>query len=97
MPIKKGQSASSPGNGPCLARHFALSPGAMIRPAPAALLACLALALPGTARARDVLGVFQNWGAFRDGDQGRCFAIAQPLAGGWRPSPMRQAAITSTR
>ncbi|MBN8832574.1 MAG: hypothetical protein J0G94_18595 [Sphingomonadales bacterium] len=61
----------------------------MIRPAPAALLACLALALPGTARARDVLGVFQNWGAFRDGDQGRCFAIAQPLAGGWEASPWR--------
>ena len=33
--------------------------------------------------ARDSLGIFENWGAFRDGDAGqngpRCYAIAQPI------------------
>ncbi len=53
------------------------------------LLASLALALPAAASARDVLGVFQRWGAFRDNEQGRCFAIAQPVAGGWEKSPWR--------
>jgi len=48
-----------------------------------------ALALPAGVAARDVLGVFQRWGAFRDAAQGRCFAIAQPLAGGWEASPWR--------
>jgi len=54
-------------------------------------LAFLALvaALPAAAGARDVLGVFQRWGAFRDAGEGRCFAIAQPLAGGWESSPWR--------
>lgn len=53
-------------------------------------LAGAALAVPATApAARDVLGVFQRWGAFRDMEQGRCFAIAQPLAGGWQASPWR--------
>jgi hypothetical protein len=28
--------------------------------------------------ARDVLGVFGRWGAFRDASEPRCFAIAQP-------------------
>lgn len=48
-----------------------------------------ALGLPAGAAARDVLGVFQRWGAFRDAGQERCFAIAQPLAGGWAASPWR--------
>jgi hypothetical protein len=48
-----------------------------------------ALAAPAAASARDVLGVFQRWGAFRDVEQGRCFAIAQPLAGGWAASPWK--------
>jgi hypothetical protein len=47
------------------------------------------MVLPAAIQARDVLGVFQRWGAFRDTDQGRCFAIAQPLAGGWGASPWR--------
>ncbi|MFM6852553.1 MAG: hypothetical protein ACKOUM_00540 [Sphingopyxis sp.] len=38
----------------------------------AALLAC------GPALARDSLGVFDDWGAFRDGEAPRCYAIAQP-------------------
>ena len=48
-----------------------------------------ALITPVTAQARDVLGVFQRWGAFRDMAQRRCFAIAQPLAGGWEKSPWK--------
>jgi hypothetical protein len=53
------------------------------------LAGCAALLLPAAAGARDVLGVFQRWGAFRDAEQARCFAIAQPLAGGWEKSPWR--------
>ncbi len=41
------------------------------------------------ARARDPLGVFETWGAFRDDKPRKCFAIAEPDArrpgGGWRP------------
>ena len=29
--------------------------------------------------ARDVLGIFGRWGAFRDAGEPRCFAIAEPL------------------
>lgn len=54
-----------------------------------ALMAGMLLMAPSLAQARDVLGVFQRWGAFRDPQQGRCFAIAQPLAGGWEASPWR--------
>ena len=48
----------------------------------------LAAATP--AAARDALGVFGKWGAFRDVEKGRCFAIGRPshLArpmGDWRP------------
>jgi hypothetical protein len=40
------------------------------------------------AMARDPLGVFGQWGAFRDTAPHRCFAIAEPEArreGAWRP------------
>lgn len=57
--------------------------------APIVGLTCLALAFPAAAQGRDVLGVFQRWGAFRDTGQARCFAIAQPLGGGWEGSPWR--------
>lgn len=40
------------------------------------LLALAALALCGTAFARDSLGVFGTWGAFRDPGVPRCYAIA---------------------
>ena len=46
----------------------------------------LAAATP--AAARDALGVFGKWGAFRDVEKGRCFAIGRPKhlapAGGGR-------------
>jgi len=57
------------------------------------MVLAVALAVPAGVAARnesrDVLGVFQRWGAFRDAGQGRCFAIAQPVAGGWAASPWR--------
>lgn len=40
-------------------------------------LALLALGAPATAR--DSLGIFGNWGAFRDPQVPRCYAIAKPL------------------
>ncbi len=54
------------------------------------LLAVLMLALPSPAQARDVLGIFGKWGAFRDAREGRCFAIAEPNGAraarqGWSP------------
>lgn len=45
----------------------------MLRPALAAALLAL---LAGPAQARDSLGVFSNWGAFRDPATPRCYAIA---------------------
>lgn len=75
---------------PCLDEAFALWHPAM-RQHRAILLIGIAIAvlMPVAAQARDVLGVFQRWGAFRDMAQRRCFAIAQPLAGGWDKSPWK--------
>ena len=36
------------------------------------------LLVPGAAEARDSLGVYESWGAFRDPRVPRCYAIAQP-------------------
>ncbi len=55
------------------------------------LLPCLLLtALPVSASARDSLGIFESWGAFRDSGVSRCYAIAEPVRRGgagasWRP------------
>ncbi|WP_446741168.1 hypothetical protein [Sphingomonas sp. H160509] len=38
------------------------------------------------AAARDTIGIYQGWGAFRDASPARCYAIARPvMAGGVRP------------
>ena len=37
-------------------------------------------AMAAQAQGRTTLGVFDNWGAFRDASPGRCFAIARPVA-----------------
>ena len=42
------------------------------------LLAIGLLAVAAPAAGRDSLGVFDNWGAFRDPGAGRCYAIAMP-------------------
>lgn len=53
------------------------------------LVGLASLALIATAvEARTSLGIFENWGAFRDDQPMRCYAIAQPEAasgGKWRP------------
>jgi len=48
-----------------------------------AILAVLALAAP--AGARDSLGVYSNWAAFRDDMPPRCYAIAKPRSGSAGP------------
>lgn len=40
------------------------------------------LALAGSAQARDVLGVYHRWAAFRDAAPLHCFAIARPVERG---------------
>ncbi|MEO1170266.1 MAG: hypothetical protein AAFW97_16295 [Pseudomonadota bacterium] len=53
-----------------------------------AVLACAMLALPTAAPARDSLGIYGNWGAFRDAEVPRCYAIARPdrqRSGQWEP------------
>lgn len=53
----------------------------------AALL--LVAALPEAALARDSLGIFERWGAFRDGKPARCYAISEPSSPSsrraWKP------------
>ncbi|MGV3769737.1 MAG: hypothetical protein ACO1NM_06880 [Sphingobium phenoxybenzoativorans] len=41
-------------------------------------IAALTSALSSAAQARDSLGVFESWGAFRDPAVPRCYAIAEP-------------------
>lgn len=43
----------------------------------ASILALSAFAMP--AAARDSLGIFEGWGAFRDSAVPRCYAIAEPV------------------
>jgi hypothetical protein len=52
------------------------------------VVALVGVALAAPALARDALGIFDGWGAFRDANPARCFAIAEPVDGGggkWRP------------
>lgn len=53
------------------------------------LLAALAATVPVAAQARDSLGIFGSWGAFRDPGPPRCYAISEPARtssgrAGWR-------------
>lgn len=50
----------------------------MIRPT-SLLLFPLLLAAAAPAIARESLGIFENWGAFRDPSPARCYAIAMPV------------------
>lgn len=59
----------------------------MRRPAWGAV-ALMAAGMAAPIRARDTLGMFDTWGAFRDAAPRRCFAIATPVdpsTGSWRP------------
>lgn len=55
----------------------------------AAIAASLAAGWMPAAQARDSLGTFESWAAFRDAETPRCYAIAAPArsggAGRWRP------------
>jgi len=50
----------------------------------ARLLVPLALLLAAPVDARDTIGVYRGWGAFRDAVPRRCYAIARPVAAGGR-------------
>lgn len=58
-------------------------PWAMIRPA-SLLFFPLLLTAASPANARESLGVFESWGAFRDPSPARCYAIAMPVKKGGR-------------
>jgi hypothetical protein len=66
----------------------------MNRPVAALVSAIALFTLAGTASARDTLGIFEDWGAFRDPATPqaplRCYAIAEPASGG---SAVRYATI----
>ncbi|MDI1294436.1 MAG: hypothetical protein PSY12_00850 [bacterium] len=49
-----------------------------MRRAPVLMMLALLAATP--ASARDSLGIFEGWGAFRDAATPRCYAIAQPVS-----------------
>ena len=49
----------------------------MIRP----LLAAALVLAPAAALSKESLGIFGQWGAFRDAAAGRCYAIAMPSRG----------------
>ncbi len=54
----------------------------------AALASVILLSLASGALARDALGAFDGWGAFRDPAPLHCFAISEPIESGggkWRP------------
>ena len=44
------------------------------------------LAAAPPAAARDTIGIFKGWGAFRDASPARCYAIARPVMAGGRAS-----------
>ena len=44
----------------------------------------LMLAAAAPAAARDTLGIYKSWGAFRDTVPARCYAIARPIMAGGR-------------
>ena len=43
-----------------------------------AIILTASIAMPGVASAKDSLGVYSQWAAFRDPGAPRCYAIAQP-------------------
>lgn len=62
----------------------------IVRTGTATMLAILAaLVVTAPALARDSLGIFDRWGAFRDSSPRKCFAISTPVeasaGASWRP------------
>jgi hypothetical protein len=58
-------------------------------------LGLLLLALSTPAAARETLGLFETWGAFRDDRPPRCFAIAEPVRAASKNAPWRPFASIS--
>lgn len=50
------------------------------------LAALLILVIAVPASARDTIGIYKGWGAFRDTTPDRCYAIARPVMAGGRSS-----------
>ena len=50
------------------------------------VLAVVSLAVATPVAARDTIGIFKGWGAFRDASPARCYAIARPVMAGGRAS-----------
>ena len=46
----------------------------------------LALAIAAPVAARETIGIYKGWGAFRDASPARCYAIARPVMAGGRAS-----------
>ena len=61
----------------------------------AALLPVL-LAVTAPATARDTIGVYKGWGAFRDTTPPRCYAIARPAKAGGRSTGWASVATCPT-
>ena len=53
------------------------------------VLAAVLLLAAAPAAARDSLGVFESWGAFRDARPPRCYAIAEPVRAVAKSAPWR--------
>lgn len=54
-----------------------------------AFVVALSLAVAAPVGARESLGVFSGWGAFRDADGPRCYAIAEPARRSGENAPWR--------
>lgn len=54
-----------------------------------------ALVLSAPVSARDSLGIFSAWGAFRDAEMPRCYAIAKPMPSGQRSDRAAYASVGS--
>jgi len=74
-------------------RHHLSRPRLIGYPRPMRRLALIPLLIATPAPARDALGVFGTWAAFRDSAIPRCYAIAMPLPGTTRRDTQPYAAI----
>ncbi|KQM64262.1 hypothetical protein ASE75_09730 [Sphingomonas sp. Leaf17] len=62
-----------------------------------AIAALALMTLPATGTARDTIGIYQGWGAFRDPTPARCYAIARALKAGGTVGGVASVATWPTR